>query len=61
MRVVLIVSILALVACGVDGAPERPERPGPLAATPNPTISQTFGQTEITVTGQVFVGVSGEL
>lgn len=47
MRYLALVTLFALTACGVDGAPERPE---PVAATPGLSIS-----------GTVDVGVSGTL
>lgn len=47
MRFIVILSILALAACGVDGAPERPER-----AAPSPGLA---------ISGTASVGVSGSL
>ncbi|WP_050761275.1 hypothetical protein [Jannaschia sp. CCS1] len=45
MRYLVVLSILALTACGVDGAPERPER---AATTPGLSIS---GTAEIGISG----------
>lgn len=45
MRYLAILSILALTACGVDGAPDRPE---PAGITPG-----------VSITGTAEIGVSG--
>jgi predicted small lipoprotein YifL len=50
MRAALLLSVLALAACGVDGPPVAPDADGQPAAGPG---------TRVTIGGTATVGVSG--